>query len=411
MSLVFEPKLSKPVLIDSKEEVVPFIIRVRGAKASKTRSIYLIAMDNSLSMDGDKIFFSKEAIIQLLKLLDPEDYVTIYSFCGKVHRILGSEKISNIDKIAKTIAGIKLGGGTNIYRLLDYMYRDIANVLEELKKEEGEKVLGSVKMILVTDGIPTLGVKDENKILELAERVGQYTSISLIIGVGNDYNEKLLMGIASKTHGFFEHLNDPSKMPKILENVMSRYRSLSAKDVKLFIKPAPSIGVYIYNRSAYVAKSGLEIDVGDVHEGDTVDIVGEFIVPPQKRGMVYLASIGATYIDNEGRASEAQVSTITIPCVHNISPEDIRFDEVVFKEVNLVRMAMALARDMYGSISADKLKNIIEELTSITITIDSKELYTRTLDLKAELEKEGLSPEIVKRVVALISRVLSGRYM
>jgi len=75
-----------------------------------------------------------------------------------------------------------------------------------------------------------------------------------------------------------------------------------------------------------------------------------------------------------------------------------------------MRMASALAKDLYGDLSAEKLEKAVEELLNTTISIDRRDLYARTIDLKSQLEREGLSPEVVKKLVALISNILSGRY-
>lgn len=408
-SVVFEPRLSKFFLIEGKEEVIPFIVKVKGVAESKTRSAYLVAIDSSWSMDGAKIFFAKEGVIQMLRLLNPEDLVSVYSFCGKISKITSLEKASKIDRIVSAVAGIRLGGGTDIYRVLEYMYRD-AEGLRRARHNSDEGSLTSVKMIMVTDGNPTVGVKDEERILGLAEKLGKHLSLSLVVGVGDDYNERLLAGIAEKTRGFFEHLKDPSRMPELFREMASRYRNLSAKDVRLFIRTPPGVGVYIYNRPAYNVRGGIEAEVGDVYENDTIDVVGEFIVPPQHRGLAYLATIGGTYMNSEGLMRELQAVNITIPCVRTASPEDIEVDEKVFKEVNLVRLASVITKDLYGTISADKIEKIVNEVLNSTVSIDRRELYTRTLDLKTQLEREGLSEEVLKKFIALISRVLSGRY-
>lgn len=410
MTLSFEPRLAKLFVIEGKEDVVPFVIRIKGLKATKARTAYFIAIDSSLSMDGAKIFFAKEAVIQMLKHLDPDDYISIYSFCGKVTKVVSMEKIKNSDVIAKRVADIKLGGGTDIYRVLEYMYRDILSLVSGAEKKSDVEVPKDVKIILVTDGNPTTGIKDESKILNIAERLGKHSSISLVIGIGDDYNEKFLMDIASKTKGFFEHLKDPANIPSLVEKMVSRYKALSAKNTKIFIRSAPGVGIYIYNKPAYNVKGGVEIEIGDIYGDEIVNVVGEFIVPPQKPGPVFLASMTANYVDSNDKSIETEVATLTIPCLRPTVTEPLEIDDKVFKEVNMVRIASVLAKNLYGEISANKLNEIVQEFMNMTIDIDRRDLYSRTIDLKAQLEKEGLSPEVVKKFVALISKILSGRY-
>lgn len=290
------------------------------------------------------------------------------------------------------------------------MYRDILSLASSSEKSNNAEVPKDVKIILVTDGNPTIGVKDENKILDIAERLGKHSSISLIVGIGDDYNEKLLMDIASKTKGFFEHLKDPASIPNLVEKMVSKYKALSAKNTKIFIRSAPGIGIYVYNKPAYNVKGGVEIEVGDIYGNEIVNVVGEFIIPPQKPGPVFLASMTANYIDNNDKFMETEIAMLTIPCLRPIITEPLEVDEKVFKEVNMVRIASILAKNLDGEISVNKLNEIVHEFMNTTIDIDRRDLYSRTIDLKAQLEKEGLSPEVVKKFVALISKILSGRY-
>lgn len=409
MPLALDVKLSKLFVVEDRDDVVPFIVRVRGVGSLRTRSVYLVALDSSWSMDGSKIFFAKDSVLRMVRLLDPEDYISVYSFYGRIVKVLDMEKIGNADKIVRAVADIRLGGGTNIYSVLEHMYADVTRVREELKSKEQGAVPG-IKMVMVTDGNPTVGVRDGDRILDMAGKLGKHVSVSLVIGVGEDYNEKLLSGIASKTNGFFEHLEDPAKMPDLVEKMASAYRELSAKNLRILIKTAPGVGVYIYNKPAYASRGGVEVEIGDVYEGETINVVGEFLVPPQKRGMSYLATVTGIYTESGGAEKELSPNTVTIPCVHTVPPDAVEVDNTVFREVNLIRVASIITKDLYGQLSVDKLMNVLEDIVNSTIAVENRELYTRTIDLKAHLAKEGLSPDVVKKVVALISRILSGRY-
>lgn len=402
MGLLVEPKLARVFIVEDKIEAVPFIIRIKGVSSlPKTKSLYSIAIDSSWSMDGIKMFRAKEAVIQILKKLNPDDLITVYSFNDKIIKIVYMVNASNYESIANYIADIKLGGGTNIYRLLQQMYKDVQGL-------DRNKV-DSFKFVMVTDGMPTTGVRDPDKIIDLSKKLGKYASVSLIIGVGNDYNEKLLMNIAMNTNGFFEHLDDPSKLLSTLEKMVLKYRELSAKNVKLFIKTSPGASLYIYNRPAYAVKGGLEVDVGDIYAGDVVDIVGEVILPPQKKGLVHIVSVSTNYTDEKGNSLETPAVTTSLPCLSKPSIEHLEMDEKLFSEFNVVKMASILAKDMYGRASVIEIEKIINELVNTTLALERKELYSRTIDIKTHLEQEGLSPEVVKKILSLISKIVSGR--
>ncbi|MEM1897435.1 MAG: VWA domain-containing protein, partial [Ignisphaera sp.] len=129
MPVAVEPRLAKLFVVEDKIEAVPFIIQIKGIGSSRdTQNIYTVAIDASWSMDGAKIFRAKEATIEMLKNMSPDDLVNIYSFNNKVERVIYMSKASSYEAIADAVASIKLGGGTNIYGLLKQIYRDYIEI-------------------------------------------------------------------------------------------------------------------------------------------------------------------------------------------------------------------------------------------------------------------------------------------
>lgn len=76
----------KLLIVEGREEVIPFVLRIKGSSSVKSKSIYLVGIDISLSMDGAKIFYIKEAVIQILRHLNPENHINVYSFNAKYRR-------------------------------------------------------------------------------------------------------------------------------------------------------------------------------------------------------------------------------------------------------------------------------------------------------------------------------------
>lgn len=77
-------------------------------------------------------------------------------------------QIKDRDTLARLITDIKLSGGTDIYKALEYMCRDSIMLTSSKQGKDGSN-LGNIKMILITNRNPTTGIKNENKIVNLAE--------------------------------------------------------------------------------------------------------------------------------------------------------------------------------------------------------------------------------------------------
>jgi hypothetical protein len=62
----------------------------------------------------------------------------------------------------------KKRGGTDVYKALEYMCRDSIMLTSSEQGKDGSN-LGNIKMVLITNRNPTAGIKNENKIVKLAE--------------------------------------------------------------------------------------------------------------------------------------------------------------------------------------------------------------------------------------------------
>lgn len=407
--ITYEVKLPKFFVIEDRSDVVPFLIRVVGVPPSKTVYMYFVGLDLSWSMEGESIFIAKRVVTDAIKLLGSSSCINIYGFYRDVYKIAEMISIADLEKVAKAVFSAKPRGGTNIYAFLDHVYRDCRRLEEELKKKDREVLVKNI-LVLISDGFPTAGVKNHIKIVEMAKKLRDCISTSIVLGVGEELNHKLLEDIANNTNGIYTQLVDLSDIPRIVEKVLPGLRDVVALDVKFTIRTASGIGVQVYNKCVHMTSQGVEIELGDIYGGDEVDIVGEFIVPPQKRGSVALGTVQGAY-----RSGEKQMyvppTNIVIPCVSatSISNSNMIANETTYREINTIRIATTLARDIYGSISVERLKHILEKLISTSVAVEHKDLYAKTIDLRVELEKEGLPPQLVDKVITLLYKVLTGR--
>ncbi|MEM4744694.1 MAG: VWA domain-containing protein [Ignisphaera sp.] len=403
MPISVESRLGKHYIVEGKSEGVPFLIRFRcSEKFVSTSSLYSIAIDSSWSMNGAKIFRAKEAVLKMLKNLPPNDYINIYSFNDKT-KLVYSGKASNYREASLSVLDIKLGGGTNIYGLLKKVYSDY-----QYLKNRG---IDSHKLIVITDGIPTTGTRSSSKIIDVARRLGDNVSASIIVCVGSDCNDRLLMDIATSTKGVLEVLDDADKLVPVVEKFAYRYRDICAKNVKMYIKSTSTSSIYIYNRPSRSMGNGLEVSVGDIYTYDRIDIAGEVVVPPQKSGNIYLATISIEYTDIDSTHREVPSITLSIPCLSNQTDSEQAIDATVYHDIKLLKMASMITRDLYKKLTILDVQKIITEFTEKTkiATSNTEDLYAKTIDLREHLESEGLSPEAIKKFMSLLSRVLTGR--
>jgi len=151
-----------------------------------------IVIDRSGSMSGEKLEITKLAVARFIRSLAPDDRVALVTYDERVDLVRGMEAPS--EGLAKIVGDIQAGGSTDLYG----------------GWVTGAKVVGrGGRVILLSDGLANVGRFTD------AESLGRHASLSYekygvtttTIGVGRDYDEGLMAGMARKGGGahYFAH--------------------------------------------------------------------------------------------------------------------------------------------------------------------------------------------------------------
>lgn len=180
-----------------------------AAVAARTRSIAL-AIDSSGSMDGEKIEHAKTAALGLIKQLRPTDQLSIVSFSDAVTIQLPASKVGNAKEVTSAVKALSVGGLTAMYDGLDAAFRQARQASHDA---------GTVtRVILLTDGNPTVGKTDGKDFIALAQGMREAGITITAIGIGTDYNEFLLQKIAESGGGLWHHIDEAGGgLPQIFQ--------------------------------------------------------------------------------------------------------------------------------------------------------------------------------------------------
>lgn len=189
-------------------------------------------LDTSGSMAGKKLEQAKKALRFCVENLNAEDRFEILRFATDVEPLfsgLAQATRANRDKAAEFIQDLRAIGGTAIN---DALQRALA--LRSEAPSGASDLQRPFVVIFLTDGRPTVGVTDENRILDQLKQTNLARTRIFCFGIGTDVNTHLLDKITEQTRavsqyvlpdedlevklsGFFAKINEPVLSDPTLE--------------------------------------------------------------------------------------------------------------------------------------------------------------------------------------------------
>ncbi|MDA7989959.1 MAG: VWA domain-containing protein [Gammaproteobacteria bacterium] len=174
-----------------------------------------LVIDCSGSMSGEKIENAKNAAISVVDSLDPNDLVSIVIFETEVKIVLDPTPAS-ASGVKEAIRSIRAMGGTAMYGGMDAAFRIL------------EKTISSglvCRMEVFTDGHPNVEPIDNKSFLDLTRRARDSGITVDVFGIGEDYNESLLLQIAESGGGKWQHVSNSSELAKMVNEQVTEMQN------------------------------------------------------------------------------------------------------------------------------------------------------------------------------------------
>ncbi len=304
-----------------------------------------IVVDRSGSMEGQKLDYVKEALYQLPDLLDEKDRISVVVYDDYVDTVYQSRYFEPRE-FDSAIEGIISGGST-------YLEGGLVEGIENVKfafdrGEENEDYLNRV--ILLSDGLANVGVSDPYRLASIVEEnTGSEITVSTI-GVGADYDERLMTEVAKSGKGNYYFLEDPRDAERIFSDEFNSIINTIAKDIH----------VEFNFRDEYEVISGIGYELRSKDSFQPHDIYSG-------KKNSYLFEIEGSDIEKY-KNNENSLGTLNISF---INPEDSKENEIniPIKIHGTIEEIDALANDnVYAeyikSYQAEELLKVYEDLDS-----------------------------------------------
>jgi Ca-activated chloride channel family protein len=251
-----------------------------------------LVLDRSGSMDGEKMNNLKEAVGYVVDHLGDNDLVSITIFDDQVETLVPSRPAKNRDEIKAGLASVIVRGGTQIS---DGLSAGLAELKKGLSKDRVNRI------VLLTDGQTW---DDEDACLKLADEAGRLGVEITSIGIGEEWNEKLLLQIAERSRGNSHWIQNPIAILDAFRQEMEGMQSVAVTNVTMTGRMSPGVRPVkvfttvpmIADVSARTVSGGmLQADLGSLDGRKGQAVLIEARVPAHKAGAYRVGQVEIRY--------------------------------------------------------------------------------------------------------------------
>jgi Ca-activated chloride channel family protein len=184
----------------------------------------VVVVDTSGSMaEAGKLEYVKLGLDVLVDQLHEGDRIALVRYATDVSVVapLGAMDATGLHGV---VAGLLPSGSTNFYGALE---TGLALAAEVVAPER------QVRVLILSDGLPTTGNTDENAILGMAEGYLEDGIGLTTVGVGLEFNVNLMRGLAERGAGNFYFIEDPAAVQDVFVQELDYFVTPIAFDLEV----------------------------------------------------------------------------------------------------------------------------------------------------------------------------------
>ncbi|MBI5691269.1 MAG: VWA domain-containing protein [Verrucomicrobia bacterium] len=352
-----------------------------------------LVIDRSGSMAGEKIAKAREAALEAIRRLAPDDVVALVAYDTRVQTLVPARPVGNGRQLEEAIHALAAGGNTALYG-------GVMRAAEEVRRFASDR--GYVnRVILLSDGLANVGPSSPQDLARLGTQLGGEGISVTTIGLGLGYNEDLMTRLAQRSDGntyFVEHGAD---LPRIFAAELGDVLSVVARSVVIEIElPGGVRPVRFVGREGTIRGQRAELTLNQLYAGQEKFALLEVEVPANESGVeLEIARAHVRYEDalTQRPASVGAVrsvrfsgsrATVVASADHRVQ-EDYAANVLAVAKDEAVRLVDANRRDE----AAGLLRARSQELRSLADTYGNKAVEQAAAALApaaAKVERDGL---------------------
>jgi Ca-activated chloride channel family protein len=300
--------LAHPVLKANEKQITHLKVGLTGfrfaAERERTPVNVALVIDRSGSMTGDKIAKAKEAAIQVIYRLGPNDIVSVVAYDQAVQVLVPATKLTDKGPAILAVRSLEAGGSTALFS-------GVSRGAEEVRKFLDRSRVNRV--ILLSDGIANVGPSSPAELGDLGGSLIKEGISVTTIGLGLDYHEDLLTRLAERSDGNHYFAERPGDLDRVFRSELGDVLSVVAQEVVVKIECAEGIRpVRLLGREGDITGRTASVYLNQLYSEQEKYVLLEVEIPPGPDGAVrQVASITVTYANMQTKTTDTLRSELS----------------------------------------------------------------------------------------------------
>ncbi|HET6262740.1 MAG TPA: VWA domain-containing protein [Chloroflexia bacterium] len=251
------------------------------------------------------------SIAQAARHFEAHDRVSLVAFADRADVLLRGVSGSDSKQVLEAIAALgsaQLGDNTEISAGLE------AGLTEIYRGQTAGMVN---RALILTDGF----TRDPKKVLSLAKGARNVGIAVSTLGIGSEFNEKLLVEVADASLGNAYFARTPQDIPPAFGQELAAVQAVTLRDVQVDLKLSAGVELrraYRVRPAISVAndarKGGRDksIPLGDLDPANPPALLAELLVPTQQGGTFRVAQVSTTHAGASGERVAGAITDVVL---------------------------------------------------------------------------------------------------
>ncbi len=359
-----------------------------------------LVIDRSGSMSGDKIEKAREAALEVLSRLAPDDILSVVAYDSDVETLVPAQRVGDGRRIGAAIRSIRANGNTALFGGVSQGASEVRKHLEDRRYIH--------RVILLSDGQANVGPSTPDDLARLGTALMKEGVSVTTVGLGLGFNEDLMTRLAQRSDGNTYFVESSDDLPRIFAGELGDVLNVVARRVVVEVEfPEGVRPLGFIGREGVINGRKAEVVLNQIYGGQEKFALIEVEVPAKDEGVnLELATARVTYDDalkNKSATSHAR-SAVTFSKRQEAVVSSANLKVQNDYAANVLAMtkdrAVELVDARKPAAAAAALRAKAVEMNSMALTYKNGELAELAKKQEAEadrLEREGLSNQERKR--------------